>query len=124
MDWKRKLTSRKFWAAIASFVSMLIIALRGDASEAETVTGLIMAGAAVIAYIVGEGLTDAAGAGGGAAETVRRTVCPAGRKPGCCRDRKSAAADFADGWAGRICAGLRARKSGLRGLAQAGTDFL
>ena len=65
-----------------------------------------------------------AAAGGGAAETVRRTVCPAGRKPGCCRDRKSAAADFADGWAGRICAGLRARKSGLRGLAQAGTDFL
>lgn len=68
MDWKRKLTSRKFWAAIASFVSMLIVALRGDASEAETVTGLIMAGAAVIAYIVGEGLTDAAGVGGGAAE--------------------------------------------------------
>ena len=65
-----------------------------------------------------------AAAGGGAAETVRRTVCPAGRKLGCCRDRKSAAADFADGWAGRICAGLRARKSGLRGLAQAGTDFL
>ena len=65
-----------------------------------------------------------AAAGGGAAETVRRTVCPAGRKPGCCRDRKSAAADFADGWAGRICVGLRARKSGLRGLAQAGTDFL
>ena len=65
-----------------------------------------------------------AAAGGGAAETVRRTVCPAGRKPGCCRDRKSAAADFADGWAGQICAGLRARKSGLRGLAQAGTDFL
>ena len=65
-----------------------------------------------------------AAAGGGAAETVRRTVCPAGRKPGCCRDRKSAAADFAAGWAGRICAGLRARKSGLRGLAQAGTDFL
>ena len=49
MDWKRKLTSRKFWAAIASFVSMLIVALRGDASEAETVTGLIMAGAAFAA---------------------------------------------------------------------------
>lgn len=63
MDWKKKLTSRKFWAAIASFVSMLIVALRGDASEAETVAGLIMAGAAVVAYIVGEGLADAAGAG-------------------------------------------------------------
>ena len=29
VDWKKKLTSRKFWAAIASFVSMLIIALGG-----------------------------------------------------------------------------------------------
>lgn len=64
MDWKRKLTSRKFWTAIAGFVSMLIVALRGDASDAETVTGLIMAGASVIAYIVGEGLTDVANAGG------------------------------------------------------------
>lgn len=43
---------------------MLIVALRGDASDAETVTGLIMAGASVIAYIVGEGLTDVANAGG------------------------------------------------------------
>lgn len=62
MDWKRKLTSRKFWAAIAEFVAMLLIAL-GDSQETATqVVALIMAGAGVIAYIVGEGLADAAGA--------------------------------------------------------------
>ena len=62
IDWKRKLTSRKFWAAVAQFVSMLIIALKGTEETATQVTALIMAGAAVIAYIIGEGLTDAAAA--------------------------------------------------------------
>ena len=62
MDWKRKLTSRKFWAAVAQFVSMLIIALNGTQETATQVVALIMAGAGVIAYIIGEGLADAAGA--------------------------------------------------------------
>ena len=64
IDWKRKLTSRKFWAAIAEFVTMLIIALKGTQETATQVTALIMAGGAVIAYIIGEGLTDAAAAKG------------------------------------------------------------
>ena len=55
----RKLTSRKFWLAVAAFVTELIIAFRGDAEQAETVSGIIMAGATVIAYIMGEGLVDA-----------------------------------------------------------------
>ena len=63
IDWKRKLTSRKFWAAIASFVSMLIVALGGAETVATQVTALIMAGASVIAYIIGEGLADAGNAG-------------------------------------------------------------
>ncbi len=58
----RKLTSRKFWAAIAEFVTMLIIALGSNQETAVQVSALIMAGAAVVAYIVGEGLADAAGA--------------------------------------------------------------
>ena len=63
IDWKRKLTSRKFWAAIASFASMLIVALGGAETVATQVTALIMAGASVIAYIIGEGLADAGNAG-------------------------------------------------------------
>ena len=62
-DIVRKLTSRKFWAAIAEFVTMLLIALHKDQETATQVAALIMAGAAVVAYIVGEGLADAAGAG-------------------------------------------------------------
>lgn len=62
IDWKAKLTSRKFWAAIAEFVTMLIIALGGSQETAVQVTALIMAGASVIAYIIGEGLIDAAAA--------------------------------------------------------------
>lgn len=60
MDWKRKLTSRKFWSALATFISMLVVALKGSDELAVQITALIMAGAAVIAYIIGEGLTDAA----------------------------------------------------------------
>lgn len=58
---KRKLTSRKFWAAVVSFVTMLVMAF-GVAEETATQVGsIIMAGATVIAYIIGEGMADAAG---------------------------------------------------------------
>ena len=63
IDWKRKLTSRKLWVAIAGFVSGLIVALDGDATKAETIGGLIMQGASVLGYLLAEGLVDAASAG-------------------------------------------------------------
>lgn len=63
IDWKRKLTSRKLWTAAASFISMTIVATGGAESTATQVTALIMAGASVVAYIIGEGLTDAANIG-------------------------------------------------------------
>ena len=56
----RKLTSRKLWLSVASFVSMLCIAFGKSDSEAAQVSALIIAGATVIAYIVGEGLIDSA----------------------------------------------------------------
>lgn len=60
MDWKRKLTSRKFWSSVVNFVSMLIIAFNGSQELATKITALILAGAGVVAYIIGEGLADAA----------------------------------------------------------------
>ena len=65
IDWKRKLTSRKLWVAIASFVSMMIVAFGGAEQQATQVTAIIMAGATVVSYIIGEGLSDAAHAGTG-----------------------------------------------------------
>lgn len=62
IDWKRKLTSRKFWVSIASFVAMMWIACGGAESQANQITALIMAGATVIGYTIGEGLADAGNA--------------------------------------------------------------
>jgi len=59
-DWKKKLTSRKWWLSVAAFVTMLIVYFTGDTENAEKVSALIMAGATVIGYTISEGLTDAA----------------------------------------------------------------
>lgn len=60
INWVKKLTSRKLWTAVASFVSMMIVATGGTENTATQITALIKAGASVVAYIIGEGLTDAA----------------------------------------------------------------
>lgn len=62
INWARKLTSRKFWIAIANFVAMMIVAFGGTDNQAAQVTALIMAGASVVAYVIGEGLADAGNA--------------------------------------------------------------
>ncbi len=59
IDWRRKLTSRKLWFAVAAFVSGLILAFGGQESLAQTVSGVILQGAAVLGYLLAEGLTDA-----------------------------------------------------------------
>lgn len=64
IDWTRKLTSRKFWLSIASFVAMLLVALGQTEATATQITSLIMAGATVIGYVIGEGLADAGNSGG------------------------------------------------------------
>lgn len=62
IDWISKLTSRKLWVAVAGLVSGLIIFFGGAEATATQVTALIMSAASVVAYILGEGLIDAAGA--------------------------------------------------------------
>ena len=63
IDWKKKLTSRKLWVAVAALVTNIILACGGTEAVAVQVTAIIMGGAAVVAYIIGEGLTDAAAVG-------------------------------------------------------------
>lgn len=62
IDWKNKLTSRKFWMAVCGLVSGIMVALKLDEQTVTQITGIIMAAASVVAYIIGEGLADAAGA--------------------------------------------------------------
>ena len=69
IDWKRKLTSRKFWMAVAGFVGPLLLAFGASEQTSTQVTSLIMSGAAVVAYILGEGLADAAGVEAGKDES-------------------------------------------------------
>ena len=59
IDWKSKLTSRKFWMAVVGLVTGVMVAFGTDAETVETVSGVIMSAASVVAYIIGEGLADA-----------------------------------------------------------------
>lgn len=59
---KKKLTSRKFWLAVAGLVVGVLALFGVDANTTQQISGVIMSLGSVIAYIVGEGLVDAASA--------------------------------------------------------------
>ena len=60
INWKQKLTSRKFWAAVTGFVTAIMVAFGANDLTIEQVVGLITAASTLIAYIIGEGIVDAA----------------------------------------------------------------
>lgn len=55
----RKLTSRKFWLALAGLVTGIISFLKQPTTDAQTITALILSLGSVVAYCVAEGLVDA-----------------------------------------------------------------
>lgn len=59
IDWKRKLSSRKFWVAIIAFISSLLLAFGFGEGEITEITGIIMSAGSLIAYIISEGFVDA-----------------------------------------------------------------
>ena len=59
IDWKRKLTSRKFWMAVVAFITPLLLAFGVTEDSVTQVTAIIIAGADVLAYILAEGMVDA-----------------------------------------------------------------
>lgn len=60
INWKQKLTSRKFWAALITFITSILVAFGVPDLTIEQVIAVISAGSVMIAYIIGEGLVDAA----------------------------------------------------------------
>jgi len=57
----RKITSRKFIGAVAAFVvSLLVILGVISVDKKEEIYALIMMGGTIVAYIIGEGITDIA----------------------------------------------------------------
>ena len=63
IDWKRKLTSRKLWVSVAGFVAGMVVIFGGQQETADKVSGAILSGAAVVGYVLGEGLADGANTG-------------------------------------------------------------
>lgn len=59
IDWKRKLSSRKLWAAIAGVVTGLAMVFGLDENTISNVAGAVVSVASVVAYIMAEGKVDA-----------------------------------------------------------------
>lgn len=60
IDWKKKLTSRKFWMALVAFVTPLLLAFGVAEDNVTQVAAIIMAGADVVVYVLSEARVDAA----------------------------------------------------------------
>ncbi|MFD1268856.1 hypothetical protein ACFQ3Y_15735 [Paenibacillus motobuensis] len=60
IDWKRKLSSRKFWALIAALATSVMTAAGAGDNTVVQVTGVIGAVGACVAYMLAEGISDAA----------------------------------------------------------------
>lgn len=60
IDWKRKLSSRKFWAMLGGFIAAVLAFIGASETVSTQVTAIISAAGVIIAYILAEGFTDAA----------------------------------------------------------------
>ena len=60
MNWTKKLSSRKLWAAIVGVVVGIAAAFGLDESEWVQIAGVVTSAASVVAYIFGEAKIDAA----------------------------------------------------------------
>lgn len=60
INWKRKFTSRKFWLAVIGFVTAIMVAFNVDKLTIEQTVAIVSALGTLVAYIIGEGMTDAA----------------------------------------------------------------
>lgn len=58
IDWKRKLISRKFWMAVISLVTSIVMIAGGSDQQAQQIAGVILQAATVLAYCIGEGMAD------------------------------------------------------------------
>lgn len=59
INWKQKLSSRKFWSSLIGFITAILYLFNVAETTIEQVTAIIMAGASLIAYILAEGWVDA-----------------------------------------------------------------
>ena len=60
VDWVRKLSSRKFWAALAGFLTPLLISFRVPHDTIEQIELVVLAVGSLIAYMFAEAKADQA----------------------------------------------------------------
>lgn len=60
IDWRRKLSSRKFWAAVAGVIISVMVTFNVDAVTQERVAGVISAAGTLAVYMLAEGAADKA----------------------------------------------------------------
>lgn len=60
INWKQKLSSRKFWAAVTGFVTAILVLFKVPNITIEQIISLVSALSVLVAYIVSEGMTDSA----------------------------------------------------------------
>ena len=63
IDWKRKLSSRKFWLAFVGWLTGLLLLFKFPESETTQIGAFVMQTGTLIAYILTEGWVDSANAG-------------------------------------------------------------
>lgn len=60
INWKRKLSSRKFWMAVSGVIISVMVIFNAPEDSQEKVAGLIASTAVLSSYIFMEGSTDKA----------------------------------------------------------------
>ena len=65
IDWKRKLSSRKFWTAASAFICALCILFGVDQMTVEKLAATVSALGVMAIYILAEGYVDSINTGSG-----------------------------------------------------------
>lgn len=59
IDWKAKLSSRKFWVAVIGLVTAVMMVFGAGESDVSKIAAAITAVGSVVSYILGESIVDA-----------------------------------------------------------------
>ncbi len=59
INWKQKLSSRKFWSLLAAFIGAVLVFMNASPESVERVAAIIAAAGAVVGYMFAEANVDA-----------------------------------------------------------------
>lgn len=58
INWKQKLSSRKFWAAMIGFITAILVACNYTETDIAKVAAIVSSMGTLVAYILAEGYID------------------------------------------------------------------